>query len=120
MPPASAYTNDAASNRITIDGITYEEVHWGKVTPSTVTIFHKTGVATISLAKLSPELQKRFGYDPGRVESERKKREAEADSRTISARPGNLNGLTPVSNDDGKFMIVERNGVRCWLVPKET
>ena len=38
-------------------------MRWGRVTPATVTIFHKTGVATIPLGKLPPDLQKQLGYD---------------------------------------------------------
>ena len=49
---------------ITVDGITYSNVTWRTVTPATVSIFHQTGVASISLEKLPPELQARFGYDP--------------------------------------------------------
>ena len=49
---------------ITIDGITYSNVTWRTVTPVTVSIFHETGVASIPLEKLPPELQKQFGYDP--------------------------------------------------------
>jgi hypothetical protein len=56
-------TNNAAPSSITIDGTTYEDVRWGRLTPSTVTVFHKTGIATIPLAKLPTELQKHFGYD---------------------------------------------------------
>lgn len=50
--------------RIVLDGIEYEDVRWGAVTPTTVSIVHRTGAATIPLEKLPPELQKRFGYDP--------------------------------------------------------
>lgn len=49
---------------ITVDGVTYENVRWGRVTPTTVSIFHKTGVASIPMEKLPPELQKQFRYDP--------------------------------------------------------
>jgi hypothetical protein len=49
---------------ITVDGITYSNVTWRTVTPATVSIFHETGVATIPLEKLPPDLQKQFGYDP--------------------------------------------------------
>ena len=60
----SGVTSNAAPSSIKIEGTTYEEVRWGRVTLSTVTIFHKTGVATIPLWKLPKELQERFGYDP--------------------------------------------------------
>lgn len=43
--------NDTNST-ITIDGMTYENYHWGTVTPTTIAVFHKTGVATIPLEKL--------------------------------------------------------------------
>ncbi len=39
-------------------------LHWGAVTPSTVSIHHKTGIAKTLLAELPPELQQRFGYAP--------------------------------------------------------
>lgn len=49
---------------LTIDGITYNNVRFVHPTPATVTVFHSTGVATIPLAKLPPDLQKQFNYDP--------------------------------------------------------
>jgi hypothetical protein len=52
---------------ITVDGITYSNVAWRTATPASVTIFHATGVASIPLEKLPPELQQRFGYDPQRA-----------------------------------------------------
>ena len=57
-------TSNAASNSITIGGTTYEGFHWGRLTSGSVTIYHKVGIARIPLAKLPPELQKQFGYDP--------------------------------------------------------
>lgn len=59
-------TNSPALN-LTIDNVQYENVRWGRVTPATVTIFHRTGVAAIPLWKLPPDLQKKFGYDPQRA-----------------------------------------------------
>ncbi len=52
---------------ITVDGIAYTNVQFRGTTPVSVAIFHSTGVATIPLEKLPPELQKRFGYDPQRA-----------------------------------------------------
>ncbi|MGO9529130.1 MAG: hypothetical protein ACLPT4_01795 [Verrucomicrobiia bacterium] len=49
---------------ITVDGVTYSNVTWRTATSASVTIFHETGVASIPLEKLPPELQRRFGYDP--------------------------------------------------------
>ena len=48
----------------TSDGKVYEDVKLIRLDPDTVTILDKEGGARIPLAKLSPDLQKRFGYDP--------------------------------------------------------
>lgn len=58
-----AATNDLP-NTITVDGVTYEEVRWGAATSSSVTIFHKTGIARIPLERLPVDLQRHFSYDP--------------------------------------------------------
>jgi len=55
--------------KITVDGVTYEDVRWGTATPSAVTIFHKTGIASVPLAKLPPDLQKQLGYDSAKAEA---------------------------------------------------
>src|SRR3989442_1611865 len=47
---------------VVVDGATYEEVRWGHATDAGVSIFHKTGVATIPYEKLPPEIQSRYGY----------------------------------------------------------
>jgi len=62
-----AATNPALPTTFTIDGITYDQIRWGRVTPGTVTLFHKSGVATIPLAELPPDLQKQFNYNPQRA-----------------------------------------------------
>ena len=62
VPESGAST--VASNTVTIDGTTYYDVRWGRLTPSTVTLYHSTGIATMPLATLPPDLQKKFGYDP--------------------------------------------------------
>ncbi len=49
---------------LTVDGVTYNNVRFGRATPASVTVFHSTGVATIPLEKLTPQLQQQFGYDP--------------------------------------------------------
>ena len=65
------------TNSLTIDGFTYENPRFERVTANTVTIFHSTGIATIPLAKLPLELQKQLGYDPVRLaQEEAAKREA--------------------------------------------
>ena len=48
----------------TIDGKTYEGVTVIKVDADAVTILYKDGGARITLESLSPDLQKKFNYDP--------------------------------------------------------
>ncbi len=76
---ARAEDTNALPGTITVDGITYSNVTWRSVTPATVSIFHRTGVASIPLEKLPPELQKKFGYDPAKA-ADWQKREAAADA----------------------------------------
>ena len=67
---AAAMALGAETNlTLTVDGVTYNDVRFGRSTQTSVTVFHSTGVATIPLAKLPPNLQKRFGYDPQQVAS---------------------------------------------------
>ena len=59
-----AQETNSLPNTITVAGVTYSNVVFGKVSPAWVSIRHSTGAASIPLEKLPPELQKRFGYDP--------------------------------------------------------
>ena len=93
---------------ITINGVTYENFHWGTVTPTTVSIFHKTGVATIPLEKLPRELQKQFGYDPEKA-AERRAPEQKAET------PGP--GATQAPNESGRKHPVEMMGVGSTSLP---
>jgi hypothetical protein len=68
---------------ITVDGITYSNVTWRTVTPATVSIFHETGVASIPLEKLPPELQARFGYDPQKAAGYRAQELAAAQAQEL-------------------------------------
>jgi hypothetical protein len=52
---------------LTVDGVVYSNVTFGTLTPSWVSVRHATGATTIPLAKLPPDLQKQFGYDPDKA-----------------------------------------------------
>jgi hypothetical protein len=66
--PTPVSTNQAASVltnvTVTVDGVRYENARLQAVNPATVKIWHSTGIAVVPTAKLPPELQKQFGYDP--------------------------------------------------------
>lgn len=60
QPIPSAGAGEAS---ITLEGVRYENIRWGRPTPASITIYHKNGAAKIPLDKLPPYLQKRFNYD---------------------------------------------------------
>ncbi len=64
VPASFAEDTNTLPSTITVDGVIYSNVMWRTVTSASVTIFHETGVASIPLEKLPPELQRQFGYDP--------------------------------------------------------
>lgn len=55
--------SDETNLTLTVDGSIYSNVTFETKTPSTVSIRHSSGIASIPLEKLSPELQRRFGFD---------------------------------------------------------
>jgi hypothetical protein len=59
----SAFADDT-NLTLTVDGVTYSNVTFGTVTPSSVSFRHSTGATTVPLAKLPPDLRQRLGYDP--------------------------------------------------------
>lgn len=75
---------DETNLTLTVDGVTYSNVTFGTVTPASVSFTHSTGAASIPLERLSPDLQKRFGYDPKEAEQYRQaeaKRKAAAQAQ---------------------------------------
>jgi len=100
---------------ITIDGVTYENFRWGTVTPTTVSIFHKTGVATIPLADLPPDLQNRFGYNPKKV-TERKVAEPKAAAPTADSAEATINSAQATAGS-GRKHPAEMMGVGSVALP---
>ena len=70
---------------LTVDGVTYQNVRFQRVTPLAVTIFHSTGVATIPMEKLPAETQKQLGYSPEQAQHW-KAAQQEAATETAEAR----------------------------------
>ncbi len=80
---ANASETDALPTTLSVDGTTYQDVRWGNVTPASVTIYHSTGVASIPLEKLSPQIQKQLGYDSAKA-IEHRKQEAAAREQFVA------------------------------------
>jgi hypothetical protein len=88
LPMQSALA-DETNLTLTVDRVTYSNVTFGTVTPSSVSFRHSTGAASMPLEKLPPELQKKFGYDPQkaaeyRIAEQEARRKAEAQARQAS------------------------------------
>jgi hypothetical protein len=108
---AAMVRGDDTNSTITIDGVTYENYHWGTITPTTITIFHKTGVATIPLEKLPPELQERFGYDPKKVAELKAAQQKVVAAANPSGRkhPAEIAGISSISPTRVTTLIVFLN-----------
>ncbi len=71
----------------TSDGKTYEDVKLIHLDEDSVTILDKEGGARIPLAKLTPDLQKRFGYDPelAKAAADARAKAAALDAKALQA-----------------------------------
>jgi hypothetical protein len=83
---------------LTVGGVTYTNVKFGTITPTSVSIMHSAGIATLPLSALPASLQEEFNYDPERV-----KRAAEAAARQqeIAKNAYHLSGTTIQVLDNG-------------------
>lgn len=82
---------DETNLTLTVDGVTYSNVTFGTVTPSSVSIRYSEGIAKVPLTKLPPELQKRLGFDPEkqRVDAAKaKERDGKVAKPKAEAEPG--------------------------------
>ena len=97
---ASLAYGDETNLTLTIDGVTYRNARFGRTTPADVSILHATGVATVPLEKLPPELQKRFGYDPQEAAEYRAAQQAA--QRRAASSPSRL-------PEKGAFVLFEKD-----------
>jgi hypothetical protein len=84
-----------AEDWTTTDGKTYKGVSVEKVEPDAVTILDDDGGALVPLAKLTPDLQKRFGYDPAKAAAAADAR-AKADAASNAALQAEMNAADAV------------------------
>jgi hypothetical protein len=55
--------NDLRRHRLIVGKEQYDNCRVEPYNPAEVKVFHRTGIATVRLVQLPPELQQRFGYD---------------------------------------------------------
>ncbi len=110
-------TSNTPPSSITIDGTTYQDFRWARVTPATVTIFHKTGVAAIPLERLPRELQVKFGYDPVKAQQYRLL-EAQASVAREQARRDRLQRLQQQQAEEDRLNQLKATAVdfHCRIV----
>lgn len=67
MAISALFVSSIAAETWEVAGETYANVRVQKVTPGSVTIFHRGGVTQLELDLLPPELQQRFDFDPNKA-----------------------------------------------------
>jgi hypothetical protein len=63
-PPASQPNSNNLGTIVTLTGSTYQNCLLLKVEPDGITFNHSQGITKVPFSFLTPDLQKRFGFDP--------------------------------------------------------
>jgi len=88
-PAAPASTDKSPASDVIAELHVGKDVYYNvrivKVTPVSVVIAHRDGIASIPLTDLPPNLQKKLGYDPTRAAAEDARRQAVNETRKIQA-----------------------------------
>ncbi len=82
--PVSAATTDIIPE-LHVGTDVYYDVRVTDVTPVSIVFVHRHGIASVALADLSSDLQKRFGYDPAKAAAETARRQAENGVHKVEA-----------------------------------
>jgi hypothetical protein len=123
-----------AADWTTSDGKVYQDVKLIRLDPDTVTILHKDGGAQIPLDKLSPDLQKRFGYDPelAKAAADARAKEAALNAKELQAEmdrasemhqagkepaPDDTTGDSAATSDDGTGPVAQKSGGTTVMAP---
>ncbi|RYD85431.1 MAG: hypothetical protein EOP84_02515 [Verrucomicrobiaceae bacterium] len=70
---------------VTTDGTRYEDVSVTKAEADAISFTHSAGVATVDFLQLSPELQRKYNYDPKRAEVARLAKKEAAEKARVPA-----------------------------------
>jgi hypothetical protein len=94
----------------TTDGKIYQNVHVVKVEADCVTILDSDGGARIDLAKLQPDLQKRFGYDPEKAKAaaDRRAEEDRANAIALQAEQSQADAIKKISKLQQLIKLTKR------------
>ena len=98
----------------TTDGKTYQGVKVVKIEADCVTILDSDGGARIELAKLPPDLQKRFNYDPDKAKAAAQKREDDQ-NKSQGVVPANDNPSEPPRDSSGQILTPDKVALEGFL-----
>jgi hypothetical protein len=84
-----------------VDGKVYDNVQVRDITPQSIIIFYSGGLTSLPLADLPPDLQQRFGYDPGKAAADAAREQAEAEALRAKEAGSPLGG-------DGSMFAADR------------
>lgn len=101
-----------AEDWTTTDGKTYKNVTVVKHDAVSVTILDQDGGATVPLSNLSPDLQKRFEYDPVAAKEELAKRQADRTATTAQMALDKEEANTVYSKDPAENEAIRQMEVR--------
>lgn len=95
----SSATSLWADDWKTADGKVYQNVQVVGSNPDSVTILHQDGGASVPLANLPADIQKRFNYDPAKVEAQKESAENARVLRAEMDRAARVQQASPEAQD---------------------
>jgi hypothetical protein len=126
-PAATPIVAGAALESLTVGKVTYTQVRVRTISAQTAMIQHASGITSLRLRDLSPDLQQRFGYNPEAAAAEAKKQKAvEATARerrlqesaALKARPAPPKRTTAPASESTIDTVLARFGQPPEIQPK--
>jgi hypothetical protein len=105
----------------TVEGKDFHNVKVGQVDPDKVHITYDGGIGTVLLSDLTPELQKRFGYDPAKAKAtidanEKARLKAVADDQAMAAKYAAATA-PPQTTPQAAPWVVPVNNAKVYISP---
>jgi hypothetical protein len=101
MLPFCSLISLQADDWKTTDGKVYQDVKVISVSPDSVTILHQDGGASVPLATLPADLQKRFFYDPAKAQASAEEKAKDEAAAKQAARDRQLEATQLLTEEDG-------------------
>jgi hypothetical protein len=82
----AAFADLTSTNKLVVGKDVYENYSIIRYTPTQATIRHSTGIATVAITNLPPDIQKQLGYDPQKAQAFQRAEDEAARQRAEIAR----------------------------------